>query len=460
MDHVLQGSALTRTMREDEQVMLRVLYTFAALALGLALYGITFATQFWRTLPIMDTWEVIPLIQHWDSGSLSMSELFAQHNEHRVPLTRLAFLLDFGLFKGRLTFVYPLLIFAHLGLGVALGYVASRGLPVAHRVLAMSVGAALLVAPIQLDNLVSPYHIGWTMCGLFSLGCFVCIAELATEPRNHRAPILIGLAAVFMVLAVYSSGNGLGVAPIVLVAVMILPVGNVARFTLSAVGIFITASYLIGYSTPIWNAGLYADLGSVPGVQQFLLGIVANLGLIAQPLGVWTSAILGTVGLILWLLLALMVLSGVRSELALEVNATALLMLALMVLASTTMTSLGRAQAGVGAMMASRYGTGSVLFWACLMGAAWRMSIAVHQRWSKLLVACLSFVIVAGSYFPIPSAIGHIRWRAEAASTITQQLRAGKIDQEQIIRIYPLGADVLRDRIDFIRERKLSIFAD
>jgi hypothetical protein len=64
--------------------MLRTLYMFAALALRLALYGITFATQFWHTLPIMDAWEVIPLIQHWDSGSLSVSELFTQHNEHRA----------------------------------------------------------------------------------------------------------------------------------------------------------------------------------------------------------------------------------------------------------------------------------------------------------------------------------------------------------------------------------------
>src|SRR6478672_6849834 len=57
----------------------------AAVASGLAAYGILFAAQFWRVLPFSDQWEAVAFYRTWTSTGFSFSALIGQHNEHRIP---------------------------------------------------------------------------------------------------------------------------------------------------------------------------------------------------------------------------------------------------------------------------------------------------------------------------------------------------------------------------------------
>ena len=81
-----------------------------------------------------------------DQGALSFSDIIAPHNEHRIPLTRLAFLTDFIFFQGRSRLIYPLVLLAHVGLGAAIGLVATRGLGLNERVFGAATGVAFFVA--------------------------------------------------------------------------------------------------------------------------------------------------------------------------------------------------------------------------------------------------------------------------------------------------------------------------
>ena len=63
----------------------------------------------------------VAMMRRWSSGASLLEELLAQHNEHRLPLVRLAYLVDFSVFDGRSTFTYPLLLLNAAGLGTLLG---------------------------------------------------------------------------------------------------------------------------------------------------------------------------------------------------------------------------------------------------------------------------------------------------------------------------------------------------
>jgi len=93
--------ALSKSVSEWPRQRLTLIALSAATAIvcTLSVYGIISAAQFWRELPIADQWEAVRNFRSWTTGALSFSDIIAPHNEHRIPLTRLAFLTDFIFFK-------------------------------------------------------------------------------------------------------------------------------------------------------------------------------------------------------------------------------------------------------------------------------------------------------------------------------------------------------------------------
>src|SRR5262249_9760696 len=153
-------------------------------------------------------WAGVETYRAWVAGTLSLSDILRQHNEHRIPLTQLTLLIDFALFQGRSTFAHWVLLLSHIGLGAVLGLVATQGQGAGARVLAVAVGIAFLVAPVKIDNLVSPFHLNWAASGLLAFGALFWTARLVepVQPGAHAAAV--ALAAALTVLAVYSSANG------------------------------------------------------------------------------------------------------------------------------------------------------------------------------------------------------------------------------------------------------------
>jgi hypothetical protein len=109
-----------------------------------AIYEVAQEVRLWRVLPYQDQWEAVEFYRQWITNQGSVLHLlFAEHNEHRLVVTRLAFLADFTFFEGRSIFVFPLLLFSHVTLGAALGLVASRGHRGGERALAVTFGITM-----------------------------------------------------------------------------------------------------------------------------------------------------------------------------------------------------------------------------------------------------------------------------------------------------------------------------
>lgn len=51
----------------------------------------TLVHSFGVNVPFWDDWEMVPLFQKYDAGNLTLSDLLAQHNEHRIFFPRMTF---------------------------------------------------------------------------------------------------------------------------------------------------------------------------------------------------------------------------------------------------------------------------------------------------------------------------------------------------------------------------------
>jgi hypothetical protein len=153
-------------------------------------------------LPSWDEWENIYLLDHYRSGALTLSELFAQHNEHRLFIARLAFLLQFRLFGAwdlRSQMLFSALVVAALA---ALWVYVLRRLHVSRWVVVAS--AALLVSPIQWENILWGFQIQFYAL-IFSL--IVGIAAVALSDRISWR--LVGIAIVACLCCSFSIASGL-----------------------------------------------------------------------------------------------------------------------------------------------------------------------------------------------------------------------------------------------------------
>jgi len=431
----------------------------AAVASGLAAYGILFAAKFWRVLPFWDEWEAVAFYRTWTSTGFSFSALVAQHNEHRLPFVRLAFLLDFSFFQGRSIFIHSLLLLLHIGLGTALGLVASQGLRKSDRALCITAAVAFFVAPVQLENLTLPFHLQWAGCGLFALGSFFWTAQLADPLRRDFRSVILALAATTTVLAVYSSANGLAAAAIVAAVAAAQSIHLKARLVLVFTAAAAIVSYFIGYEIVMGNAGFHAALNSRTGIGQFVAYVAVFLGSVGQFLGLKGSALLGTTGLLIWGAVIVIYLRF-RSEGRFDPNTLALLMLSFLAIATAAMTAFGRAGTGPAQALSSRYTTWSIVFWVSLGGSAWRLAEGFrHASRIRTILFLGSSLLLMLSYLSGQRVTEAVKARTAIVDTVTAELRQGQVVSEHLAGVYPQPAAIL-PYVELMRERRLSIFAD
>jgi hypothetical protein len=426
----------------------------ALLVAAFAIYEMWLAVRLWRVLPFMDQWEAVPVYESWTTGQRSLLDLLVmQHNEHRLPLTRLAFLIDFAFFRARSTLVLPLLMAAHVVLGAALGLLATRGREVGERALAVAIGIAVMVSPLQIDNLALPFHLQWATCGLFSLAALYASARLS-QPSANRV-LLVPLAAIFIFASVYSSANGVATALCAAAMAAAMPMPPIARLAIAAAAIVSISAFFVGYEFPPGHEPLHASLHSARDVERFFSTIAAMLGSFAQCWGLTASIFAGVLGVCAWIGLGVVLVNRQRVPKEFDASSTAIWTLAAVALATAAMIAVGRGASGPEGALTSRYATWALLFWLSLIAAAYRTML--NKRWAKPAALAAAVFLMASSFASGLKPLTESRQRADLLAGMTAQLRSG-ITPMRLDLIYP-DAATARARLELMRQQKLSIFA-
>jgi hypothetical protein len=197
-------------LRQRGRSRTTVSYGFAAIcASALAIYEVAFAAQYWRALPFWDHWDAVHFYQAWTLGKLPFGDIVAVANGHRILLTRLALVIDFALFEDG-AFCSHLLLSMHIGLGLQLVFWRLAG------------GRVKGGAGHQRDRLPTCAHSDRNVTRPYNIICRICIvcarriywtarlADAETTKRARAARVVMASASI--VLAVYSSANGLAAA--------------------------------------------------------------------------------------------------------------------------------------------------------------------------------------------------------------------------------------------------------
>lgn len=316
---------------------------------------VTLVVRHWVDVPYGDQWELPTDIRQVHTEGPDASELWRQHNEHRIVFPRLAMLLLAWPteFDSRAQMSLSLVLAAATLLAVVLLLRRTFAeMPRAVVIATATVTAAVLFSPMQYENWLWGFQISWFMN---VLGVVAATTVLTLWPRDRRPiePVLVAIACV--VLAQYSLASGT-LAWICLTPLLLLDPRHRRLLPVwGAAAVVSTTAYFLGYSKPAGHPPL-SEVFAHPleGVRYVCL-FLGRTVFADRDLGVAVGALLLTC------FAGLCVVIGFRRR-ALWPPAAPWICIAAYVLCSAAGAATSRAGFGIGQAAASRYTTISLLF--------------------------------------------------------------------------------------------------
>lgn len=372
----------------------------AAIAVGVAciwLAMVLMGQAHFVDVPRWDIWDTVREIERYHAGTLSLSDWWRPHNEHRPLTARLV--------------VLPTAFFLHwnhwVEFGAVVAAMAALFLTVV-RFTALARGGAQTVSPVvllpivlvlfspsQWENLLRGYHVHIV---LGAVAPVVALLWLSTYDTTWRR---LSLAIVAAIVGVFSFGTGLLAWPIgaavlvirreaawrrklavwclaaVVVVGLYLPglpsrPGGLSDVVVGSVfdAVRIAVGVLVGLAMPVlYLPEVFAS--SVSAAQVVVVG-VAGAALVVASMQLWALVRSDRDGERLWLFPATLMAFGAGA---------------------LALASLGRASAGLYAMTASRYVVFGACFWTGLLLLA---AMRVPGRARHVSAATTLLVVLAG----------------------------------------------------------------
>ncbi|UXA47619.1 hypothetical protein [Xanthomonas prunicola] len=303
----------------------------------------------------MDEWD--GMIGFWQKlGNGDTSAWWAQHNEHRIVLTRALFWLDLHFFKGQGYLLIPANVILHLAIA-AVFIVAYIRFATQRHSLAVVVGVVLTgrFLWMQDDNLTWGFQSQFIAVYLFAIASFLAYSRSTRE--GPLTPQVLGLVLAFT--SMLSMSNGLIAFPVLVVmSVMLRLTWKHSLVAIAAMGVA-WALYFHGYRSPPYHASpvdgiLHHPIDVIHYALNFLGSPAAFLGAgLHAPLivGMLLLMTVTTIGVLL-------VRRGELNSYRLYIGATFAFAAAAALLAGS-----GRYNLGLDTAFTSRYTTPALIAW-------------------------------------------------------------------------------------------------
>jgi hypothetical protein len=406
---------------------------FVALGLLAVIDAVQIVLVSYTPVPRADMWNELPFVRRALEGHFSLAGLWAQHNEHRIVLSRLQFLIDFGLFGGREIFLLAMVFLSCVVLAFVLAWPVLRVWrdPVV-RLGFLSFAIVAVLTPADWENLTWGFQVGFVQVFVFAVAAIdgVALARFAS-PLEARDGGVLALIVLSGTAATYSNANGMLVWPVLILIARQRRLSVRAIAAIAAIGTVEITAY-VWHFKPVSGHTPYST--SLRHPFRVLDYVVTYLGHPAQPLGMDAARALGCAGLCV---LVGIVIATVRSR-----EGPALLAgtgASIFVVLTAAVTAIGRLDFGVAEALSSRYTITAAVFWVALMVAAAELiaaSTALRVGRNRPLdvtalafvTACLLLALCAGfASRQTPDAFGVMRDRQFLAlfRTGTQTAVAG-----------------------------------
>jgi hypothetical protein len=328
--------------------------TAVAIAAGIVINTLAIALYLLPEIPWEDGWKTAIMLSN--GTGLTITNIFQQHNEHRVPLTHLIDLVDIWFFGGRNLFHFCVAVFATAMLAATVGRLATTAtrFSKSEKILIYSLIFGILFSQPQLEVFFWPFTIGNILSNFFVVLTFAILAQAGEKKCD---PHLLLCAISTGLLAVFGLASGLLVWP--LGAMILITVER--RISISLM-VWVSAAALVflwyfhDYARPEHHASPAITLR-----EQFLDFTAFALTLLGSLLGAHGVAISAAVGGMISTLITSSVNRAATSLRMLSREALALAAIMIFCCLSAAAAASSRINFGLEHALISRYSTISAL---------------------------------------------------------------------------------------------------
>jgi hypothetical protein len=406
----------------------------------------------YMSAPYWDAWEFFRAATA-EPGSIHSLEYFLRpHNAHIIATSKAIFAANFYLFRGTSLPLIAAIVGLNIAIAGCVAHIGTKGYENSRFILAFAISSTFLMSLAQWENLLWAFQLHISLVLLFAI---VTLTFLQKALQIHQTrPILNwGLYAVFLLLTVYSLGNGFTIiAGIVLMSAL-------TRARLPRAGMAV-AIYLAIALPFIWVARHGHDVGD-PDLRTTsdLIGFWFRMmggpwaGSEQQALFIGAALAFGYTCVTYKHALV----PGARNR-PVDQPTILLFSIAAFLFGTVLATSWGRVTLGPTAGLASRYATPMLILTLTLGFAAWRNASGKNPA---ATFGSVVPIILAGLGFWShlkPTNYSHIRAHTAPVEQASYFIASNVWAPEYIRALYP-DADAIRPAVSFLRDNQLSIFS-
>ena len=151
-------------------------------------------------MPFGDMWDALATLRSAADGNLHLRDLWAQHNEHRIPLLRLQFGLEYFALDGTLIFLLGTIVTSCILLAVILTWPFAavwRDRTVTLGFLAFAI--TMTLSPAGWENLTRPFQVSFVQAYLFAVAD-ITLAVQGVAPLRRTTPRLVHLLCLTAII--------------------------------------------------------------------------------------------------------------------------------------------------------------------------------------------------------------------------------------------------------------------
>lgn len=433
--------------------------SFRALACLAALWVIasTFGAV-WRlnmALPTYDHWAAVDFCDQAAREGMPWEYLWRQHNEHRLAVPRLLFLVDFFAFGGRGLFLLATTALVQLAHALVLWRLVvaaarpAKGSPLT----AASLVAIALFSSAQMFNFLEPFQVSFVLA---HAAAAVALLAAVRASDSHDGLWWWFLAVLAAVVAALSLANGMLVCPLLVAAAWLRGTRRGRLAMITAVAAAVVLVCLLGFKT-----GTAAGLDPWLNIQRPWRILAYAACWVGSPIRLWNGdgqvlvgGIAGGAAIVAFLALAGPVLRHRRAS----APATFVLaMIGVFLLVTPLVVAVARSGISLEQAQSDRYATPSLLFWVvlCALGAA---RLEARVRTASIVVAILLVVAILWQQKP------HVARYAAQQSDLRRAefgVMSGVRDAPSLAAVQP--AEFMRAMYDHwipaLQQHRWSVFA-
>jgi hypothetical protein len=426
-------------------------FTAKALALLFFLSTAIGAYCHHTSIPFWDMWNgyvefgVRMLDGHWSS-------LWDQHNEHRITVSRLLFLIDLFAFKGNSRF----LIIANVLLLAVSAWtffsIARSDLGDNHNVALPYLLVAWMFSWCQSDNIVWAFQSQFILAQITPLWSLLLLNK-SIQRGSHWA--IFVAACISGAASSLTMANGVLTLPCMTIFLLLTRGIGTRTLILTALSVANATLYFHAYTKPDHTAiGPIEALLSGRSLEMLTYGLlyIGNpIWFIAK--GILQSEAVGVIaGAILLLMLSMSFIRVIKQR-AIQTLDVALATYCLYLLGTAAATTAGRFTFGLSQATSSRYATPALMLWACAFLLSWR---AAGKRQRRLIeYGLLGMVVLAlPGQFKVTNGSSHLDFERHQA-VLAASLETG--DSAVMQRIFPSDRDLVHIS-RMANERGLTVF--